>query len=76
MDPALYLKPGLAARLILTDGTTLAGTVARSGQWGVHRLNKVTVYTRIDPERVAGHFLVHKRNVLFAQISPPEVEED
>lgn len=71
----MRLKPGIKARLILRDGTTVAGRVARSGQWGVHRLNTVTLYTRIDPERVAGYFLVPDREVAFAQITPPEDEE-
>lgn len=72
----MYLKPGLFVRLILVDGTTVAGTAERSGQWGVHRLRKVSVYSRLDPERVQGHLLVPKRNVLFAQIAPPDVDED
>lgn len=72
----MYLKPGLAARLVLNDGTTLAGTAARSRRWGVYRLNKVRIFTRTDPARVAGHFLVPSRNVLFVQISPPELEDE
>lgn len=70
----MRLPIGATARLILTDGTTLAGTVARSGQWGVHRLEKVTVHTRTDGAPLAGYLQVDKRRVLFAQIDSPETE--
>lgn len=66
----MHLKPGMNARLVLTDGTTVAGVAERSGQWGVHRLRDVQIFTRLDPERVQGFLLVPDRHVLFAQITP------
>lgn len=72
----MYLKPGSAARLTLKDGSTVEGVVAHSRRWGVHRLNKVRVFTRVDPVKVAGHFLVSKHNVLFVQVLPPELAFD
>lgn len=72
----MRIKPGIAVRLILRDGTTVSGVSARSRQFGVHRLNRVHVYSRIEPERVKGYLLVPDRNVLFAQVSPPDIDED
>lgn len=66
----MHLKIGATARLVLTDGTTVAGTVSRSGQWGVHRLDDVTVWNRADQARLEGFLQVDKRRVLFAQIEP------
>lgn len=71
----MRLPIGAAARLVLTDGTTLEGRTARSGQWGVHKLVKVTVFTR-GPEgsELAGFLQIDKSRVLFAQIEPPGTE--
>ena len=71
----MRLPIGAAARLVLTDGTTLEGRAGRSGQWGVHRLEKVTVYTR-GPEGspLVGYLQIDKSRVLFAQIEPPGTE--
>lgn len=66
----MHLKPGANVRLILTDGTTVSGVAERSGQWGVHRVRDVEVFTRTDPARIQGHLLVPDRHVMFAQIAP------
>lgn len=66
----MYLKRGAHTHLILTDGTTVKGVAERSGQWGVHRLRDVEVFTRTDPARVQGYLLVPDRHVMFAQIAP------
>lgn len=71
----MRLKPGCAARLVLTDGTTVQGTAARSGQFGVHRLDKVTAWDRFEPAQLAGYVLVDAGRVLFAQIEPPDTKE-
>lgn len=70
----MHLPVGATARLVLTDGYTLQGKVARSGQWGVHRLDKVTVFDRETSPRLEGHLLIGKSRVLFAQIEPAETE--
>lgn len=65
----MRLKTGTHVRLILTDGTTLVGVAEHSGQWGIHRLRDVSIFTRIDPERIKGYVLVPKQRVLFAQMA-------
>lgn len=67
----MRLKTGVTARLALRDGTTVLGRTARSGQFGVHRLEKVRVFTRVEPAEVRGYLLIPDRNVWFAQIMPP-----
>lgn len=71
----MHLEIGATARLVLADGTTVAGTVARSGQWGVHRLEDVTVWNRGEASPLLGHLQVDKRRVLFAQIEPAGTEK-
>lgn len=71
----MRLQLGVTARLVLTDGTTVQGTAARSGQWGVHRLDSVTAWDRFEPAKLAGYVLVDARRVLFAQIEPPDTKE-
>lgn len=66
----MRLKTGIKARIVLTDGTTVVGTTAHSGQWGVHKLREVQIFTRLDPESIQGVLLVPKRHVMFVQIAP------
>lgn len=71
----MYLPVGVTARLVLKDGTTVVGTTARSRRWGVHKLIRVRVLTRLEAEKMAGYLLIPGRGVWFAQIMPPDTEE-
>lgn len=64
----MRLPLGVSVLVVLRDGSTIQGTTARSGQWGVHRLEKCTVYSRTDAPALAGYFLIPKSRVEFVQI--------
>lgn len=56
------------ARIVLHDGTTVAGTVARSWQWGIIRVNQAELYDRTGPVQAQGYLLVPAENILFVQV--------
>lgn len=65
----MRLKPGTKVRIVLEDGTTLAGTAARSWQYGVVRLNRVTAHTRqgeVEAPQLS-FFLVPDYRIMFVQ---------
>lgn len=66
----MRLTIGEKTRIVLEDGTTLAGTAAKSGQWGVFRLNFVTAWAREGEVETPpqSYTLVPKRRVLFVQV--------
>lgn len=70
----MRLKPGTKARVVLEDGTTLAGTVARSWQYGVIRLNRVTAHMRqgeIEAPQLS-FFLIPDYRIMFVQAGAEE----
>lgn len=64
------MKSGQEGRLVLLDGTTLEGTVKRSWQSGIIRLENVSAWARegeVEADK-GSYFLVPVRNVAFAQV--------
>lgn len=64
----MKLKRGTRARITLTDGTTLEGTVRFTFSWWTWRLSEVEVHARQGSVTAAGYFLVPKRSALFVQV--------
>lgn len=67
----MRLAQGAKARIVLTDGTTAAGTVRRSWRWRTIRLERAELYDRTGPVVAQGYLLIPHRSILFVQ-----VEED
>lgn len=64
----MRLGNGAKARLVLTDGTTIAGTVRRSWRWRTTRIESAEIYDRTGPVRAEGYLLIPARSILFAQV--------
>lgn len=62
-------KPGARVVVTLTDGSVLAGTVARSWRWRTVKLTSAhLVDPRSGPTPVDGHLLIPSRSVLVGQV--------
>lgn len=64
----MRLKTGTSARIVLTDGTTVVGTVRFSWRWRVIKLTDVLTQTRDGEVLADGYLLIPAGSVLFVQV--------
>lgn len=64
----MRLKNGSSARIVLSDGTTVIGTVRFSWRFRVIKLTDVVTQTRGGDILADGYLLIPARSVLFVQI--------
>jgi hypothetical protein len=64
----MRLKHGSGVRLVLTDGTALAGTVRPSWRWRTVKLTEVLTQTRNGEVQADGFLFVPSHAILFAQV--------
>ncbi|UXE04741.1 hypothetical protein QEH44_gp04 [Arthrobacter phage Shambre1] len=66
----MRLRNGTKCRLILEDGTTVAGVPRRSWRWRTIRLDHATVYARMGEVTTPpqSFILVPARRIMFVQV--------
>lgn len=64
----MRLKLGSSVRIVLTDGTTVVGTVRFSWRFRVVKLADVLTQTRDGEVLADGYLLIPARSILFAQV--------
>jgi hypothetical protein len=64
----MRLKHGSSVRIILMDGTTLAGTVRFSWRWRTVKLTDVLTQTRGGEIIADGYLLIPAHAIMFVQV--------